>query len=247
MLSTENLVDLILTPISILFACLFSMVTNNLADVKIDAVSNPGRSSVTKTITVENYRKLQLPLLAASLVTASGINLFTLLAVSAFVSSYYLYSMPPLRLKRIPFFSKIFISVNSLILVVCGFHVINPSVERFPVMIVMFFLFVFTFGIQFIDIKDYEGDKQAGVKTLPVLLGLGLSKKLIGVFFAVNFILAGIFLFRNWIMAVIATAVGVAEFFLINRKTYHEKAVFIVYLLSLLTVAVYAGIVPLKL
>jgi 4-hydroxybenzoate polyprenyltransferase len=119
-----------------------------------------------------------------------------------------------------------------------GFIISTGKLEGFPNIIIAFFLIFFTLAINFIDIKDYEGDKKEGIKTLPVILGLEKSKFVIGIFFLLAYL--GSYLVVNELYLVtIFLIFGIIQFILINRKDYNEKGVFFIYLLSLFLVIIY--------
>src|ERR1035437_2231035 len=62
-----------------------------------------------------------------------------------------------------------------------GFFLLNldKTIIAFPPGLVLSLIIFFTAVTNIRDIKDYEGDRADGIKTLPVLLGLNKSKKLI--------------------------------------------------------------------
>lgn len=166
-----------LTPISLLFACLFSIVVNNIEDYEIDKVSNVDQSLVRGTIPFEHYKFLGLLFSGLAVFYAAAVNLKVLFVIVLFMGSYFLYSDPPLRLKRIPIVSKVAITFNSLILAMLAYARVGPAeILDFPLSVTVMFLVFLTLAFNFIDIKDYEGDKKAGIKTLPVLLGLKKAK-----------------------------------------------------------------------
>ena len=163
--------------------------------------------------------------------------------------------MPPLRLKRVPYFSKLAILFNSMALIFLGFttfnagdlnsllHFIYTGRSNFLVLLGMsptssfkilaaLLLSVLLLAMNFIDLKDYEGDKRGGIKTLPVLLGLPLSKFLIGGAFLFLYTIAGVLI--GGPVFFIAVVLGLLQFYFINRKKYQEKYVFVMYLPSLL-------------
>lgn len=236
-LTQNTLFSLIFIIISIGFASFFSIITNNLTDYEIDKISNKERPLVSNKIKQKDYKQLAWFFLALSIVYASTVNFKTLFLILLCIGNYFLYSMPPLRLKRIPFFSKLIISTNSLILLMVGYNLIVKSVEISPV-IIFFFLIFFTAVINFIDIKDYRGDKQAKIKTLPTIFGLRKSKIIIGAFFFVSYLYLYLIL-KNTFILVFLFIFGAIEFFLINKKNYNEKPIFIVYLFSLVMLIIY--------
>jgi 4-hydroxybenzoate polyprenyltransferase len=109
---------------------------------------------------------------------------------------------------------------------------------RSPARLIVLFWVLFTAPVNFIDLKDYAGDKQAGIKTLPVIFGLAGSKKIIGVFFLIAY-LSVYFMFRNVYLLAPLAGLGILQFFLINRKNYDERPVFIVYLFSIVALITY--------
>lgn len=231
--------------IAILAAGVFSIITNNFADRDTDSVSNPDRPLVKQNIPVEHYKTLSYASLPIALCGAAfaGYTPFLLFFVS--MGLYYLYSMPPVRFKRVPVLSKAVISLNSLFLALAGYSLLLPDptdLTGFPAPVIGFFLIPFTLAVNFIDIKDYEGDKQAGIMTLPVLLGLKWSKRVTGVFFFFAYMFAGLVFPKLWVYCLIA---GAVQFVLINRKNYSEHPVFILYLLSMISfiIMLYFGVV----
>lgn len=217
--------------LSIVFGLLFSGIANNVIDYNIDKISNTDRPLVQGKIDLDFYKKLALIFFALSLYFASLNGYKSLFYEALFIGNYFLYSMPPLRLKRVFFFSKLLVSLNSLILVFMGYSYFFPDLKLFPGWIIFIFLTGFTASIQFIDIKDYEGDKKEGIKTLPVVFGLKNAKIIIGLSFLINYLLFNFIIKNNYFLAASVLA-GLWQFYLINKKEYKEKAVFISYLLS---------------
>lgn len=237
-----NKTFIIFIPISIALAWLFSVITNNIEDYEIDKISNKKRPLINNKINPEAYKKLKWPLLFAALIYAGGVNFTAFFIILLFIGNYFLYSIPPLRLKRITFFSKLIISINSLILVILGFMLITNSelhkLNEFPNEIYPIFLIFFTAATNFIDIKDYNGDKKVGIKTLPVVLGLEKSKFIIGLFFVLAYLSVYLIIDNVYLVPILLTF-GIAQFYLINKKNYKEKYVFSVYLVSLIILLIY--------
>jgi 4-hydroxybenzoate polyprenyltransferase len=147
--------------------------------------------------------------------------------------------MPPIRFKRVTFFSKLTISINSLLLLYSGIYLINEShVTEIPIGLILYFLILLTAAINFIDIKDYRGDKHANIKTLPVILGLKKSKFIIGLFFFISSL--GIYFLLNETLLIIPLLIlGMFQFFLINRTKYNEKHILITNNISLVLLIIY--------
>ncbi len=229
-LNSSTLFQIPFIIIAILFAWLFSVFTNNLTDHNIDKISNKDRPTVSNAIPFKDYKQLSWIFLVLAVLYSLNVNFKTLFLIVLFIGNYFLYSMPPLRLKRVPFFSKIFVSLNSLILVIIGYFFIAGNLN-IPGNIIAFFLIGFTAALNFIDIKDYYGDKQESIKTLPVILGLKRSKILIGLFFLILYPCV-YFLLKEVYLLIPLTIFGIIQFLFITKRNYSEKPIFIVYLIS---------------
>lgn len=248
-LTAENIFYFLFIPISLVFAGLFSLMTNNIEDIQIDRISNKIRPLITAEISPELYRVIAGAFLLISLSFALAVSVITFYFVLLGIGNYFLYSMRPLRLKRIPIISKMIIALNSLVAVFLGFLLMTDgSLENFPVIYIFIFLFGFGSAINFIDIKDYKGDKKFGIQTLPVIMGLKQSKQLIGLFFIDAYLLS-YFVVGQLFALIPLLLIGFTQYYLINKKIYKEKNVFGVYLISLVVGILYliganSGVVP---
>ena len=218
--------------IAVGLAWLYSVFVNNIEDIEIDKVTNEKRPLVGGDIDEGTYKNLSWVILFGTFFYAFSISEVFLFLLLTYVASYFIYSAKPLRLKRIPFLSKGFISINSLLLVLGGYHFVNGSLASFPIEATLLFMIGFTAVMNFIDIKDYEGDKTVGIKTLPVLMGLKNSKTLIGVFFLLTF-LGAYFIFSELIMLLPLALFGMLELYFVTREDYREEYVFTIYLIGL--------------
>lgn len=239
-LTPEFASNLILTLLSILFAGMFLICLNNIEDYEIDKVSNKKRPLVTGAIPLGSYKRISIVFLLLALVYSLAAGYKPLFFIILGIGNYLLYSAPPFRLKRIPILSKLPIALNSMLLLFLG-HSFTGELFDLPAMIPIFFLTIYALAINFIDIKDHEGDKKRGIKTLPVLLGLKKAKLLIGTSFALAVFLS-YFPFKeivslgptlSTLIVILLGAVGVIGFYLINRDDYEEGPVFMTYLVLL--------------
>ncbi|MBL0225365.1 MAG: UbiA family prenyltransferase [Geobacteraceae bacterium] len=237
-LRLSNFIELYFIAVSVMCACVFSAITNNLADVSIDRITNPERPSVTESIPQQSYERIGYILLAISMTCSLAVDYLTMFLIACFIGNYFLYSMPPLRLKRVPVFSKGLIALNCLIVMLVGYNFVGKQIPLFPPDLAAFVLIMFTVCINFIDIKDYEGDKAEDIKTLPVLIGLERSKLLIGIFFMAGYAVTPYFLKLPGLYFPSVLS-GMLIFYLITRKNYREWPVFSVYLASGVYLLVY--------
>lgn len=238
MISTQYIVILILSMISLVFICLSAMVTNNIYDQQIDMISNPHRILVKKYISMKIYQYLQFIFMAVGLFIGLFIDFKIFFFMALFVGNYYIYSAPPLRLKRILYFSKWIIAINSLAMMMVGYVITCSSLDGFPFVFIVYSLFILPNAIQFIDIKDAVGDKNANILTLPILIGLKRSKQLIGLFFIITYT-STYFISKNFLLTIFAFITGIIQYYLINKKNYNEKIIFNTYLISVIIFIIY--------
>ncbi len=233
--------------IIIVLAWLLSVIINNIEDQKIDAISSPWRPLVSGSISLAFYKKITLILIILIFLgsVAIGFNVFYMILL--FIGNYFLYSSAPFKLKRIPLLSKLIISANSLILIFSGFIIgyvyqsgvnIYIILNNFPGSLIIYILVFFTLAINFIDIKDYYGDKAVGIKTLPVIFGLEISKLIIGMFVFIAYAVSPLFINMSFWLVLLLYIFGIIQFVLINKKEYSESPVFVIILISLLTVII---------
>jgi 4-hydroxybenzoate polyprenyltransferase len=244
--SLMDLFSLVTSFLVILCSGIFSLIINDISDLQIDRISNKNRPLVKKNVSLQEYKIIAVICLVLSFIfgfyTRDSINgLITTLFILIFIIQYSLYSLKPFRLKRIPVLSKMLISSNSLIIVVYGYYYKGGDLSAFPHYLTGYILIFFTLAINFIDIKDYSGDKKCGIKTLPVLLGLEKSKKVISIFVFIAFaaypVLSGIY----WLLP-FSVLLGIIEIFLVNKKDYREWKVFCIYLFALYSIIIYKAI-----
>ena len=224
--------------ITSIFAALTIIITNNIADIDIDKISNKDRPLVASKIDIKTYKRIAWASLFLAMLYSYSVSHVAFFITLFGIVNYSLYSMPPIRLKRVPVFSKFIISINSLLAAMLGFTLINPHIQDFPWPLAAYLLVVSTLLANFIDLKDYEGDKQTGIRTLPVIFGLKRSKKIIGVAFMLAH-LSVYFLIQDLSIVALFFLFGLLQFFLITRKNYIEKPVFSILLIALAIFIIY--------
>jgi 4-hydroxybenzoate polyprenyltransferase len=197
--------------IAIAMAWKHAVITNNMVDIEIDKISNPERPLFSDSISQKFYSNLAWVVFAIALIYAMYSSLLTFTFILIFMMNYFVYSAPPLRLKRVTILSKFPIAVNSLLLLLLGAGTVILNI---------------------IDLKDYEGDKSAGIKTLPVVIGLKPAKFWLAVLVLSAYLLSFIFM-KNNAAYFILIGVGILQFMAINRKNYNDSLIISLMLLSL--------------
>lgn len=233
----DYLLYFILITLAIVCAWVFSVMTNNIADYDIDKINSPERPLVRGDIDMRNYRSIAYVSFVLACVLAWNVHFVAFLMIFIFMGLYFIYSMPPLRLKTVPILSKFIIALNSLTLLMLGF-IYKTGEIYIPADVAWFVLLGFTAAINFIDLKDYQGDKAHGIKTLPTLMGLRNSKILIGALMLLAYLLSYL-VFESIYLFIVFALAGAAQFYFITRKNYKEAPVFITYITSLVIFIIY--------
>lgn len=231
-IDAKDILAMVVALLAILFACLVAIIINNISDKRTDKANKRENILLKKKMDLTQYKIFALFSILLMALYALAVDFIFFFLLLCFAGNYYLYSMPPFRFKKLLFFSKFIISLNSVILAIAGFIFAGGNFFEFPHNLTFYFIVILAFPLQFIDIKDYVGDKEEGIKTLPVVMGLVPSKIFIGISFLLAYIMMPFILRLPQILPV-AVAAGAVQVFLINKKNYREKWVFIWYLSGL--------------
>lgn len=227
----------ILAIIAFVCAAMFSICQNDIYDEAIDAISNKNRPLITKELSKSDLEIASKIFLIFALLSAYASSLYILFFICLGLSIYFIYSSPPLRLKRFVILNSSLVGLACLSAVLGGFFLVSTdkTITAFPfglaVAIVVFHAAVSNIR----DIKDFEGDRTAGIKTIPTLLGLKKSKKLIAGIICFFFLLIPWYfhLPNLFIPAIIAT---IFSWYFINEENYKEWKAFAVYLIYLILI-----------
>ncbi len=230
--AADKLLEAMVLSAAVAFAWMFAVLTNDLIDEDIDKVSSPSRPLAKGAITRRQIVTLSALCFVVACLCAFVVHAVPLFLILCFMANYFVYSVPPLRLKRIPLLSKAVISANSLLLVLLGFMLGGGGPYALPEQLIMFFLGPVTLAANFIDLKDYEGDKLCGIRTLPVLVGMRAAQYLVSAFWLAAYVAFALICPVAWLRLVLVL-VGILQVFLLVRRRYSETPVFCVYLSSL--------------
>ncbi|MEM6753035.1 MAG: homogentisate phytyltransferase, partial [Cyanobacteria bacterium P01_C01_bin.38] len=180
---------------------------NQLQDVEIDKINKPHLPVASGEFTQRTGEIIVILTGVFALLSSwlLGPFLFSMVAISLAIGTAY--SLPPIRLKRFPFFAAICIfSVRGAIVnlgLFLHFSWVLQAQQSIPpaVWTLTVFILVFTIAIAiFKDIPDMEGDRQYNITTFTIKLGketvFNLSRWLLSVCYA-GMILVGFLGFAN--------------------------------------------------
>ncbi|WP_071516506.1 homogentisate phytyltransferase [Geitlerinema sp. PCC 9228] len=189
---------------------------NQLQDVEIDRVNKPHLPLAAAEFSLAQGRWIVAiaGILAIATAAWQGVWLLATVGISLMVGTAY--SLPPVRLKRFPFWASVCIfSVRGVIVnlgLFLHFHQGFPVLP--PVWLLTFFILVYTFAIAiFKDIPDTEGDRQYHIATYSLRLGaervFELARWAIGFCYLSVIVAGGFFLpgVNPWVAAVSHAAV----------------------------------------
>ena len=208
---------------------MYSVSINDISDIEIDKISNPQRPLVEQTVNPREMKDVSFLFLLLALLGSWSIGFFHFFLCLVCLSSSYIYSMPPMRLKRLPIVATFILSIACLATILFGFFFLSAlkNVSAFPALAALAILVLFTLESNFKDMKDVKGDPKDNVKTLPVIFGEN-GPRIVAITFASSFLLAPILLsfYTLYITAIPAALLG---YKFITRKPYNEKLVFLIH------------------
>ena len=231
LLAETNLYHLVFSLLSFFFAWEFSVVVNDIIDIEIDKVTNRNRPLAVGVLTKMEMSHLAIFYLLFSVLSAGLINGRLLFVVLSFVAVYWLYSVPPARLKRIPVLSAAITSFASIMpifggVIIAGRH---PIAAPENILWAIFIAFAISFNAK--DLKDCLGDEKAGIKTLMTIFGCQRGRQLIGILVMVSYtifpMIVGIWDYRVILVSIVFGALSM----LMILKDIGEWAIFLTYFL----------------
>ncbi len=233
--SLNSLTFFNVSSILILFLCfalawLHAVNINDLQDIEVDKKTNAHRPIITGTLSSEFSKSVNIVLVIWILIGGYIVSHHALYMLIAFLALSYVYSCPPLQLRRIPILSTFLIGLASLSAAMAGFFTLSAqkTMNAFPVTWLIFIVIAFTIAANVKDIKDVEGDNAAGYKTLPVMLGKKKASMLIGCGIALVIMSIPIIASQSiiWISSIIFAPAAV---FVVSRERFKDRHIFILY------------------
>jgi 4-hydroxybenzoate polyprenyltransferase len=167
-----------------------SNTLNQVTDLEADRINKPDRPVPAGRVTPDEALRLSGWLYVAAFLLATPVGpQCTLLAGSAAVLTV-LYSAPPFRLKAVPYLANLVIAVpRGVLLKVAGWSCVRDFGRIEPWYIGMIFGLFLLGATTTKDFADIRGDRAAGFRTLPVVLGTRRAAWLTAPFLVLPFLL----------------------------------------------------------
>ncbi|HEX8974819.1 MAG TPA: UbiA family prenyltransferase [Patescibacteria group bacterium] len=200
---------------------------NDDEDIRIDEISNSNRPLAKKEICIENWISLRNYLFIIIIFGTLILNTQTAFLLALAQCAFYIYSSQPARLKKHFIFSSIVIGFTTIVVAMAGFYLVSPdqSIQAFPLKAILIIGFSYALLSNVKDIKDYAGDKAENIRTIPVVFGLGRSKKIIAALYAIIFMSTPYFLEIPSLMP-FAISASIFSYYLFTKKDFNEKYIF---------------------
>lgn len=220
-------------------AWMFSVCQNDIYDEHIDSISNPERPLIANGLSKPDLELASKIFLFFTFMCAYSASSYALFFVIMFTLVYFIYSNPPFRLKRFVLLNSFLVGLACLSVIMAGFFAVSndKNILAFPPELVLALIVFFTAVTNIRDIKDIEGDRADGIKTLPVILGLENSKKLIAGVICIFFLLIPRY-FQISYLYMPAIFASILLWYFTNKKNYIEWKGFVVYMLYLILIIV---------
>lgn len=208
-------------------AWLASVIANDLYDTQIDRLTNTRRPLIQNTIPQTLYATFGILFFITSLILAGIISFSALLILLGYQAVAWLYSAPPLRLKRFPIVATAFAGFAGILIFIAGFLIVSEANDfsLLPLPLLFFLCIAYTLSLPIKDFKDIQGDAFDHVYTLPVLLGAEKAKLLIGSLVFLLYI-ASPFILRAQSLFVPALVFGSLIFWILQQGTDKESSFF---------------------
>ena len=167
---------------------------NQIYDLDIDRVNKPKRPLPSGRLTIAQAWRFTnityaLALVLAWLVAPQGRHECFWLVAAAVVCTY-MYSVPPLRTKRLGIWANITIAIpRGVLLKVAGWSSVKTIFGVEPWYIGAIFGLFLLGATTTKDFADMEGDRRGGCRTLPIQYGVGRAAWMISPSFVVPFLM----------------------------------------------------------
>jgi 4-hydroxybenzoate polyprenyltransferase len=175
------------------------------------------------------YARFGVVMLILALAGAWCVGRAFALCVLASLVLAFLYSCPPFRLRRFFVVSSLLVGLASLVTTLAGFVCLGTrQITDFAPNLATFIFLGLACGANLKDVKDFEGDRRAGVHTIVTVLGLRRGQIAVGVLVAAAMLSAPLLLNQPkfWLPAALWAALA---FFIATRQRFRETWLFLLY------------------
>uniref|UniRef100_A0A7C6ECP7 Uncharacterized protein n=1 Tax=candidate division WOR-3 bacterium TaxID=2052148 RepID=A0A7C6ECP7_UNCW3 len=215
-----DLLGLVLLVLSLALGFQSAQVINDFFDIESDRLSRK-RNPLGQGIEKNYYLIWGFCLITLSLTFALIINYFCFLLMFSFLLLSIIYSVPPIRLKRVPLLSTFILAVAAILGIAMGCSLFwgNYALSVIPKRILIPTLLGITLGFIAKDIQDVNGDRITRVITLPSLFYKDsiVGRLPIAIIIGISYSCYIIFIPKVWIGAVIFSLLTISYTIFIKK------------------------------
>lgn len=223
-----------LSVMCLLLLWLSASAINDITDVAADRVSLKASPLVEGTISKSEMLAAAIFCGLLALLFAEMLSFSSLIIAMAVIVLAISYSVPPCRLRKYPILSTFLLAVGALMAFTIGFYS-SPNIVPFPNNLAAAIIICFTLAFNTKDLKDYEGDKNARIWTIPVIFGPKKGRVMVAALDFAAFLLAPIILGTTALLLP-AAVFGILTFLAVLKKETEERTIFLLYFLFLAVV-----------
>ena len=212
-----HILAIVLMTIAVGCAWLASVAVNDYFDTRIDILTNRGRPLISGTIDKSTFVTFGWLFFFASILFSALSSFSAALLLILYQTIAWIYSAPPLRLKRIPGIATLLASAAGLIILLIGFLLVSPGNDfsHLPPSLLLFLFLAYAIALPLKDFKDIEGDKQDHVITFPIIFGEKNARLIFGSVFFILFVFSAFVLHIRSVFP-LAILFGGASFLLLQ-------------------------------
>lgn len=227
---------IILTVFLLIFIWQYTVMINDIYDIEIDRHSNVRRPLIAGVVTKSQYINLIVTMATFSLIFGFILSplILALTILCLFLGTVY--SVPPFRV-RDRIWSSIIIGAGSACAFLVGFFTPNylgiaSSLSMDGILIALIIFSALSMAPVLTDLKDYEGDKKASVKTLYTVFGLEEGKKMASSLVPLLFIIPALILNSIQDVALFVLLGALATFIFYKKGDF--RGVFLCYFIVII-------------
>lgn|SRR5690606_16395632 len=167
-------------------------IINNFYDSEKDLINRPQKSMIDRLVSQNTKLSFYFVLNFLAVIMASYVSFNAVVFFSAYIFAIWYYSH---RLKKLPFIGNI----TSAILTITPFFAIFIYYKNFePVIFVhaMFLFLIVSMRELTKDLENLKGDLALGYKTIPIVYGEGVSKRMLTVLSVLTLVPAYLLIYK---------------------------------------------------
>lgn len=214
-------IGIVILWLSLAFGFQGAAAINDFFDKESDSLTR-SRNPLVKGIDYNYYLCWTVIILGFALALSLLLNYISFLIMFSLILLSIIYSMPPVRLKRIPIISSFVLAVAVVLSMAIGYSILTGGkvLNQMPSSIVIPTLIAITLGFSAKDIHDVKGDQKSQVLTLPIIFSgkKGEMKRFpIALIIGVSYLIYPIYIKQLFVGSLIFSVVTIA-YMLVAKK-----------------------------